>query len=402
MLNLTPITVAIDDLLLDPNNPRLVTDLNSRLDIPDEEVEQRQTDLLKRFSREGEQRGEDDEFFSIEGLMTSMTQIGYVGIDRIVVRKGPGGKYIVLEGNRRTATIKTLRRQNDEAPANKKLPSHVVETFEMIGVMELPSDGLSHRELRDRLNVILGLRHYGSLLEWDPLPKAYNMFHNYIGIDPPLQSFTAERKRINEVASRLSIKPAKVQEALRTYIAYLQLSEDSTKVRDDYYSLIQAAITNRNIVSHGYLRIDDNSYELDEPSKQRLSQLCQFETRTSLRPEQIIVRRPQDMKLVGDIVKKSHVGQTEAIRNYADALLRQVETGEVDGETGKLALSLDAAVSALNDFESRAVWVNSVDNLLKKQEAELEVAQYRGIGNDLLQKENLEQKFENIRFFFSV
>src|SRR4051794_31810982 len=114
MLKLSPIIVSTDDLLLDPNNPRLVTDLNAELNVPDDQFVDRQAELLRRFDGNGSQT-DNEEFFKVDDLKASMREIGYVGIDRIVVRAVSGGKYVVLEGNRRTATIKLLRESHRSA-----------------------------------------------------------------------------------------------------------------------------------------------------------------------------------------------------------------------------------------------------------------------------------------------
>ena len=46
---LSEIQISIDDLCLDPNNPRLNYDLNIPESIPDKEIVSKQTQLLKQF-----------------------------------------------------------------------------------------------------------------------------------------------------------------------------------------------------------------------------------------------------------------------------------------------------------------------------------------------------------------
>src|SRR5262245_23000824 len=104
---LKQISVCPDDLFLDPNNPRLVQDLNFGAKVPDSEVPGRQQQIRDLFAKRGQAEG--DEFFDITDLYDSMIRIGYVGIDRIVVREFDRGKYLVVEGNRRVSTIKLIR-----------------------------------------------------------------------------------------------------------------------------------------------------------------------------------------------------------------------------------------------------------------------------------------------------
>lgn len=368
-----------------------MTDLNAELNVPDDQFVDKQDALLRRFDANSAQSN-DEEFFKVDDLKASMREIGYVGIDRIVVRPLSNGKYVVLEGNRRTATIKLLRDSHRAAAPRRsnRLADSIVESFETLEVMALQMEGLSKEQLESCVSIILGLRHYGSLLEWDPLPKAFNMYHNYMHIEPKLETFRVEQARIKEVAIRLSIRQSEVRQALKTYIAYLDLSDDFD-INPESYSLIQAAITNRKISATSYLGIDEQTWKLDEPSKQKLNRLCQFANRRTLDKRHVIVRDPKQFKLVGELVNKRFTGSTEAIRTFAESLLNQVEAGEIDHENGELVLSLESAVDALKQFEANTKWVTAISQLLTKQEGELKISDYQGIGNDLLQKKMLTQ-----------
>ena len=90
------------------------------------------------------------------------------------------------------------------------------------------------------------------------------------------------------------------------------------------------------------------------------------------------------------------------IRSYADGLLRQVEAAEIDSENGVLTLTLTAAVDALNNFEANTEWVTTVRGLLVKREDELNVNDYQNIGNDLMQKIEVESKLNKLRLFFQI
>src|SRR5262245_30062724 len=104
---LRSITVTPDDLLLDPNNPRLIHDLNFGERIEDAQIQANQQRITDLFIEKSMAR--EDEFTDIMDLYDSMIRIGYVGIDRIVVRELTGqDKYLVIEGNRRVSTIKLI------------------------------------------------------------------------------------------------------------------------------------------------------------------------------------------------------------------------------------------------------------------------------------------------------
>ena len=105
---LRQIRLKPEDMLLDPNNPRLVHDLSTPERVSDADLLSRQEFVKKQFSRSG--NSEVDEFTDISDLYDSMIRIGYVEIDRIVVRHIESlDRYVVIEGNRRVSTIKLIR-----------------------------------------------------------------------------------------------------------------------------------------------------------------------------------------------------------------------------------------------------------------------------------------------------
>src|SRR5580698_2054927 len=96
---LAPINVSLNDLLLDPNNPRF-TELGQDLDAVPE----------VRF---GEPRVQEEAYtrmktarFEVPELRDTIKNLGFLPMDRIVVRPWRGveaqpPKYVVIEGNRR-------------------------------------------------------------------------------------------------------------------------------------------------------------------------------------------------------------------------------------------------------------------------------------------------------------
>ena len=64
--------VNISTLLLDPNNPRLVTDLNRKTQVPDSDLDdaRMQEELLSRFKTQ-RSNDENEEFTEIKSKITS-------------------------------------------------------------------------------------------------------------------------------------------------------------------------------------------------------------------------------------------------------------------------------------------------------------------------------------------
>jgi hypothetical protein len=398
---LKQISVCPDDLFLDPNNPRLVQDLNFGAKVPDAEVPGRQQRIRDLFAKRSHAEG--DEFFDITDLYDSMIRIGYVGIDRIVVREFDRGMYLVVEGNRRVSTIKLIReraKKMELKEAELEKYKEVSKSFESLEVLLLKTSGLSSQEIDERISVILGLRHFGSVLDWKPINRAYNAYQNYMQVDPPLNTFVFDNKRVVDVASRLSVSRSEVKKALQTYLAYRQLGEIDHAVEADHYSLIEAGI---GLGRFGYLHSDPSSFSLDDASASKLIELCQFDRRKDEKGEgTLIISEPKKFNVLGKILKISIDHENETIRQRARELVAAVERGELDEETGQLVMDVDKALSLLTAEIYRREWVASVTELLDRQGRELPVSAYDGEGNHLLAKEELEKAIVHLRTIFGV
>ncbi|SRR6266404_811362 len=162
---LAPIPVALDQLLLDPNNPRF-SELGEELNpIPD-----------GRFGDEKVQASAFEKMknpiFDVAELRDTIKTIGFLPMDRIVVRKwrgqAPDGheKFLVIEGNRRVTALKWLLNLHDSGK----------ETF-----TEAKLKNLTRFEcllLNDELAppsatlILPGLRHVSGIKEWGAYQKA--------------------------------------------------------------------------------------------------------------------------------------------------------------------------------------------------------------------------------------
>ena len=207
------IVVPIENLLLDPNNPRFIDDLGERVHIPDDMLEAKQEETLEHFSRKAKTDETEFDVTNIKDLYDSMLRIGFVGIDRIVVRSVKGSsKYLVLEGNRRIATVRTILNNYEKRIIKSPSERHDVEahlaSYKNIKAMLLNTEGLSKEQVDHHVSIILGIRHHGSLLEWEPLPRAFNIYKEYMDEDPATSAFKLDNEKAREVANRLCIDRA--------------------------------------------------------------------------------------------------------------------------------------------------------------------------------------------------
>jgi len=150
----------VNDLLLDPNNPRLFEERESR--VPDDQIarESVQESTLELMKQER---------FGVKQLKNSVLQVGFLPIDKIVVRR-LDEKFVVVEGNRRIAALKWITKSIE---AGEFQPSEdLSRTRSSREVYELQTDAESYE--KDRW-LIQGVRHISGIKEWGLYEKALSV-----------------------------------------------------------------------------------------------------------------------------------------------------------------------------------------------------------------------------------
>ncbi len=160
--SLSSLKVTLDDLLLDPNNPRFSELGEGFSDIPE-----------SRFADDKVQKNAFEKMrnaaFDVAELRDTIKTLGFLPMDRIVVRRVKAAektKYVVIEGNRRITAIKWLMQLHDIGK----------ETFtegELDNLTNLECLVLDDSIAPAAASLILpGLRHVSGIKEWGPYQKA--------------------------------------------------------------------------------------------------------------------------------------------------------------------------------------------------------------------------------------
>jgi hypothetical protein len=196
-INVEPHTIQLSQIFLDPNNPRLQTPDKPK--ISDNRIgEQRiQDSCLKELREEG-----------IKDLTESIRNSGFWTVDRIVLRPLKDDKFVVIEGNRRIAALKTLEESHSKGRVT--LPAKVYEGIEKF-------EALVYRGNSPDISwIIQGFRHSPGIMSWDAYPQA--MF---------LAKFEKERKKSpTEIASILGYKTPTVTHLMRSYYGFEDAKKD--------------------------------------------------------------------------------------------------------------------------------------------------------------------------------
>ena len=196
---LAPLMVDLDDLLLDPNNPRfseLGEELNSVAEsrFADPKVQANTFEKMRH------------ERFDVNELRDTIKTLGFLPMDRIVVRRwkvaSEPAKYVVIEGNRRVTALRWLIQLHDngkETFSEERLRNlQRIECLVLDDVLAPPSATL----------VLPGLRHVSGIKEWGPYQKAKTVHALRKGGMSP-----------QEAAQSLGLSTRAANNAYRCYIA---------------------------------------------------------------------------------------------------------------------------------------------------------------------------------------
>lgn len=208
--NFARLEITLGDVYLDPNNPRFSDVKDVLIDdskITDDAV---QAHALQRIKQYG-----------VKDLVESIQNIGFLKIDRVVVRKirTDPKKYVVVEGSRRMAACKII----NEAYKSSEVPPNVAEIIDTIQNLEVL---LYEGDEEDISWIIQGIRHISGVRAWRPFQQAQLLvkLEEERGVEPQIASET------------LGIGPIVAARLVRAYYGYRQAEED-----EEYGSYITPA-----------------------------------------------------------------------------------------------------------------------------------------------------------------
>jgi len=155
---LKPLKVPLESLYLDIENPRFVGNKKFIIAPGSDPLDMKLQEKIRKTIFEE---------FGINDLMDSIEQVGFLQMDRMVVRKHIEERYIVVEGNRRLAALKTLKAAEDKKEIN--LLDHIRDSIEHIEVLLLDLPDGNYKEITWFLQ---GIRHISGIKDWGPYQQA--------------------------------------------------------------------------------------------------------------------------------------------------------------------------------------------------------------------------------------
>jgi len=241
--------ISIDDLLLDPNNPRIIHHPSERVsskDVPKAEVQEAAYKAMLRFE--------------IPSLAESIRTRGWypVGVPIFVEAiKSQPDKFVVLEGNRRVTALKTLQRKLDK----KDYPALFSDMRELECIdVTLSSD--------DEKENIRGMIHQSGTLAWSLLSQAsdvYRLYMNFLGTHKD-SSYVYKVEIAKKVVQSYDLRLGDVRDKLAAYRLFLSIydklgpGDDRTTLLEKKFSIISESV--RSTAMRAYLQYDLDKGEM--------------------------------------------------------------------------------------------------------------------------------------------
>lgn len=238
LLDVKEQAIDLAHIQMDPNNPRLLakrTYVTGEERIPNRSVQDACIRLLK----------ED----GLGDLKASIGTIGFQKIDRILVRplKKHPGEYVVVEGNRRIATMKILLDEHEKE--EKRLPEHILKSMESINALVYSGD------LQEIAWIAQGLRHAKGPKKWGTYEEA--KFLDILVIKRKMSP--------TEVGRALGLSAKAVGKLIRAYHGYTQAEDDEeygSLVNPDMFSYFHEVVFKKETIKD-WLEWDEKKKSFD-------------------------------------------------------------------------------------------------------------------------------------------
>ncbi|MBX3740105.1 MAG: hypothetical protein KF712_03870 [Akkermansiaceae bacterium] len=207
-MNFNSLDIPSERLLLDPNNYRF-HDLATYRPVPNHArypeggVQERALALLQTTDS-----------FDLESLKDSITSNTYVPLERVVVElfdgEGEEARYLVVEGNRRVAAVKTLLAE--QAAGSADIPEATLLSIATIPSIEITGTPEERHAYKQKL---MAIRHVAGIKEWGPYQQAKLVVELY-----------EQNQNFSLVAQEIGITSREVARRYRASKALQQMEED--------------------------------------------------------------------------------------------------------------------------------------------------------------------------------
>jgi hypothetical protein len=241
--------LPVTRLLLDPNNYRFWDHRRFKRKVSNRFHEQKvQTATLENLEQN----------YQLDELKNSILVNGYVPMERIIVTPYPHSatKYVVIEGNRRVAALKSLIKDADEGVI--ALSAAQRDSLLKIPCAVLKSKG---KDLRHAERVIMGIRHIAGPKEWGAYQQALLV----------AELKDDEALEFKEIGSMLGISFVEAARRYRAISALQYMEKDDlfgSSAQPDFYRLFHEMVSSPEIRDKFGWSQEANTFEDREAARQ--------------------------------------------------------------------------------------------------------------------------------------
>ena len=197
-------TLPLNDLYLDPNNPRFADIAVGPVPEHKIHMEAVQARAMQRML---------DGPFDVKELEDSIQNIGFLHVDRLVVVELPEpGRFMVIEGNRRLAAMKTLLKDADSGEIS--LDDEIRDSISLVPVFIIRNTDRTARDHTAR--ILQGVRHIASIKPWGPYQQA-----QLVAV------MLNEGKTMPDIKQVLGMTMQRINSLRRCYFALEQMKQDA-------------------------------------------------------------------------------------------------------------------------------------------------------------------------------
>ncbi len=292
---LKPATLRLEQLFLDPNNPRFVGPTWEYIT----------TELIDDETTQQEARKRLVASHDVDRLRESIELNGYLPIDPVVVREFKPDRYVVLEGNRRICAAKLV---GEFTIAGDAVPKAVIESLKLIPCQVY----LGSEE--DAAWVFQGLRHVSGIRDWPAYNKARLL----------VEQMEENSLSLTQVGRRFGISSYNAGQWRRAYKAFEQAreaAEKADKVGEEAFPYFQELFNRSCVALRDWLRLDDKESKFDPT---RLSEIEDW-----LYPDPTEEdAEPVERAAGTDLFKRRRLKQAIDLRDLTEVLEKSMESFE--------------------------------------------------------------------------
>lgn len=311
---LKPLTCTPKPATSISNNPRIVLDVKTDRKFNNHDLTSttNQAYILSVINKQE---------YHIADLIRGIRASGFIskGDDMIVKRMPRSTQYLVLEGNRRTTAIKHLLNEPNT------LKPVVKSTLLKLQVKEFIFK--PNREFTEEavIDILLGTIHITGRLAWGALERAHYIYKSYLRElrkHTKNSAFCYVVECAREVAGFFNMAVRAVRKELIVYRIYEQLQEQEYGVLPHHFTLIDMAVTDRNL-SEQYFVLNSDELQFSNRGLARFDRLC-------IRPKRPI-NNPKDFRDFAAVYRKgteNEVGLIELNEQPIGVVLDRIRNRE--------------------------------------------------------------------------